>query len=199
MKTKKMTFNMLAANAPDIKIIDITADGDVTLGVKERLDMKHALQFVQDIVSICFDQEETTYYPEIFDAAVRMATLMHYAGVESPKDVNKAYAVVYGTHIYERICDVIDKEQFMALVDGARKNIEFKRDLLAATSAQKVADLISRVEDVIANLAEITKNVDTDGLVDKMNDITEQINKHHEVLDKAGDNVIIMPLRKEEE
>ena len=196
MKSKKLTFNMIASKINNTEEPEKISVGDVTIEVKKRLDMKQSLQFVQDIVSTCFDEEEATYIPEIFDAAIRIGTLMHYAGFDVPKDAGKAFSVVYDTDIFDRILAIIDKKQFEELITGAKRKMAFKRDLLATTAAQKVMELLAVVEDIGKKSADAVKNFNTEDLQSAMKEIREKLNAQKEA-DEIGDadNIIVMPNR----
>jgi len=198
MKTKKMTFNMLASKVPAAETVELAINDEMTVEVKKRLDMKHSLQFVQDIVSTCFDEEEATYIPEIFDVAIRIATMMHYAGFDVPKDAGKAFAVVYETDVFDRVLAVVDKKQFEELITGAKRKIAFKRDLLATTAAQKAIELLTRLDGIVEKMAEATENVNIGELTDAMKDISEKLNSQIEGKEIDDDNIVVMPRRKED-
>ena len=196
MKSKKLTFNMIASKIDHAEEPETITMDDMTIEVKKRLDMKHALQFVQDIVSTCFDEEEATYIPEIFDAAIRIGTLMHYAGFDVPKDAGKAFAVVYETDLFDRILTIIDKKQFEELITGAKRKMAFKRDLLVSTAAQKVLELISKMEDVVGKGAKVMESVNAEEFSSTMKDIAAKLNAQiadANTQDNQETNVIVMP------
>ncbi len=194
MKSKKMTFNMVAAKTNQAEQTETITIDDMTIEVKKRLDMKHAMQFVQDIVSTCFDEEEATYIPEIFDAAIRIGTLMHYAGFDVPKDADKAFTVVYNTDLFDRVLTIIDKKQFEELITGAKRKMAFKRDLLVSTAAQKVLELITKMDDVLGRGVKVMESVNAEELSNTMKEITDKINAQIESAKGDDDNnVIVMP------
>lgn len=194
MKSKKMTFNMVAAKINQAEQTEAITIDDMTIEVKKRLDMKQAMQFVQDIVSTCFDDEEATYIPEIFDAAIRIGTLMHYAGFDVPKDAGKAFSVVYNTDLFDRVLAIIDKKQFEELITGAKRKMAFKRDLLVSTAAQKVLELITKMDDVFVKGAKVMESVNAEELSYTMKEITDKINGQIEREKGASeDSLIVMP------
>lgn len=194
MKTKKMTFNMVAAKIAEVETIQIPVYDGIIVDVKRSLGMKEALQFVQDIVSTCFDEEEATYIPEIFDAAVRIGTLMHYAGFDVPKEADKAFKVVYETELFDSILQVIDGRQFDELIAGAKRKIAFKRDLLTATAAQKVTELIAKMDEVMSKSVEVIDKVDTEELSNTIKEIAEKFNTPVDDVE-GDDNLVMMPRR----
>lgn len=199
MKTKKVTFNMIAVGVEDSPRTELVVSDDITVEVKHRLDFKEAIQFAQNIVSICFDGDDTDYYPEVFDAAVRISTLMSYAGVDAPKDFNKAFSVVYGTPLFDRIMAVIDANQWDVLVEGARRKIAFKRNLIESNVAVKVNDLLARIDAVTKESEKLMEGVDADDLLKSMDEIVKgygkqvdqaaQLKDDDEILALSGDEI----------
>lgn len=177
MKSKKVTFNMIAVDLKDAERNELVVSDDITMEVKYRLNFKEAIDFAQSIVSICFDEDDIDYYPEIFDAAVRISTMMVYAGVDAPKDINKAFNVVYGTDLFERIMGMIDMNQFNILVEGAKRKIIFKRNLIESNAAVKVSDLLARIEAVTKQSEKVMENVNTDELVKSMGEFVKEFGK----------------------
>ena len=196
MKGKKITFNMIAAMIDQSEPVGTITYGDVVIDVKNRLNMKQSMQFVQDIVDICFNDEEAEYIPEVFDLSVRICTMMHYAGFDAPKDVAKAYAVLYETDLFNRVIELIDGEQYDRLIDGALEKVHFKRDLLKATAAQKTIELINMMDGIVAKSAEAMKKMDTEKLTSAMNNLSDKLGaKAAETSSEQKDNVIVMPKR----
>lgn len=194
MKSKKLTFNMVAAKVDQTEQAEAITIDDMTIEVKKRLDMKQSMQFVQDIVSTCFDDEEATYIPEIFDAAIRIGTLMHYAGFDVPKDAGKAFFVVYNTDLFDRVLAIIDRKQFEELITGAKRKIAFKRDLLVSTAAKKVMEMITKMDDVLVKGAKVMESVNAEELSYTMKEITDKINGQIEKEKGASEsNLIVMP------
>ncbi len=200
MKTKKVTFNMIAVCVEDSPCTELVVSDDITVEIKHRLDFKEAIQFAQNIVSICYDDDDDTdYYPEVFDAAVRISTLMSYAGVDAPKDINKAFNVVYGTALFDRILAIIDDNQWHILVEGARRKIAFKRSLIESNVAVKVNDLLARIDAVTKESEKLMEGVDADDLLKSMDEIVKgygkqvdqakQIKDSEEILIISGDEI----------
>lgn len=198
MKTKKVTFNMIAVGAEDSPCTELVVSDDITVEVKHRLDFKEAIQFAQNIVSICFDDDDTDYYPEVFDAAVRISTLMSYAGVDAPKDFNKAFNVVYGTPLFDRIMAVIDANQWDVLVEGARRKIAFKRNLIESNVAVKVNDLLARIDAVTKESEKLMEGVDADDLLKSMDEIVKGYGKQVEQAAKLKEDDEILVISGDE-
>ena len=198
MKTKKVAFNMIAVGVEDSPRTELVVSDDITVEVKHRLDFKEAIQFAQNIVSICFDDDDTDYYPEVFDTAVRISTLMSYAGVDAPKDFNKAFSVVYGTPLFDRIMAVIDANQWDVLVEGARRKIAFKRNLIESNVAVKVNDLLARIDAVTKESEKLMEGVDADDLLKSMDEIVKGYGKQVEQAAKLKEDDEILVISGDE-
>lgn len=156
-KTKKMTFNMIAAamtkNEP-MKLEPFGLPG-IELQVKHILSMKEAMAFVKDIVLSCIDMDEMEYTPEAFDFAVRVGILNKYAGIDMPKSLDKAYEVVYDTDLLLEIEGMIDTDQKNSLVAAAEARIAYMRDMQVALAGDKMQKLFNRMDEMMNEGTEI--------------------------------------------
>lgn len=162
-KTRKVTFNMLAANMPDTGAFGTTVvkvNDDIELTVTRMLDMEHSVAFVNEIVNSCIDPMTGNYNPEVFEFVMRVTTLMFYAGIQQPNDVDKAYNVVFNTDIYNTIMGHIDVPAYADLIDAAKKRIEYMRDIYVAERASIAHTLLERIDKMIG---------DSDALMDELN------------------------------
>ena len=175
MKTKKVTFSMVNSKIKDEAPVTITVCEGIEANVKKRLTAKEALEFVDDIVSLCVDTDEGTYTPEIYDGAVRIMTLRTYAGFGGPKTFEEAYKVAYGTDVYRKVLDVIDQEQYNWLLDGAQKKITFMANAIVATAASKVMDLIKKMDEVMENGEQAMAQMNSPEFMNTMNGLVKQL------------------------
>lgn len=112
-------------------------DGKTKIAVKRLLKYKEAMSFVDDVVTQCVDIKACSYRPEVFDYAVKMNTLVYYAGFASPASTENAYSVIYGTNLYEVVRGEIDEEQYMALVSAAKERINNGKEIINRLPASK--------------------------------------------------------------
>ena len=164
-KTKKITFNMLSAKIEKNKAVQLQVDwfGDGQIDVRHTLDMEEAMSFVQEVALSCFDTEKAEYMPEIFDFAAKVNMLVCYAGFDAPKDIKKAYRVVYDTDICDRVLGVINQGQFNILLSAAREKIMHMKDAAISTAAYRVNELTNKMNEVMQNSDEMfAKLGDTD-------------------------------------
>ena len=156
-KAKKVTFNMIAAgmNAVETMHVQLKSAPGIELDVKVRLSMKEAMAFIKDVVLSCINMDDMEYTPEALDFAMRVGVLHRYAGVDTPKSLDKAWDVVYGTGILDEICACIDLDQLKTLEDAANSRITYLRDMQVALAGDKMQKLFSRMEEMVGEGAEI--------------------------------------------
>lgn len=153
MASKKLTINKIMKNIPDAGTTEVKLDGEyfsgVTLEVKKMLTLPESAAFVRDVYGTCVDEAEGTYMPEAFEFAVRLFTLIHYAGVEAPKDAGKAYSALFFTDLYDRIREAIDDDQHIDLIDAARERIYVWRGMAQAAAAKQIQELIGKMNSMM--------------------------------------------------
>lgn len=156
-KTKKTTFNMIAAAMTMTEPTKVEPFGlpGIELQVKHVLSMKEAMAFVKDIVLSCIDMDEMEYTPEAFDFAVRVGILNKYAGIDMPKSLDKAYDIVYGTDLLAEVEAVIDTAQKDCLVEAAMDRIAYMRDMQVALAGDKMQKLFNRMDEMMSEGTEI--------------------------------------------
>lgn len=177
MANKKLTLKSIIAHTPDVKTTDLYLNtdpfNDVALTVKHTLGLDEAMRFVQDVVGTCVDDDEAAYMPELFDFAVRVYVITYYAGIEMPKDVSKAYGVLYCTDLYDRIIDIIDRKQFDVLIDAIMRRIEHWRRMMEASVAQKVAKLVEQMDELMEGNKDLIDKIDDDSFKDAIARLAE--------------------------
>ena len=173
-KTKKMTFNMIAAKLNDgSRVTEVRIGDDIVLDVRYALDLKQALGLVADVVSACIDQASGEYTPEAFDLSLRVAIFSRYAGVEMPKDLNKAYQAVYNPEVYNPVLAQIDHNQLALLADAAKQRILFMRDMLVSTAAGRMNDMIAKMENVMKDGEKVVDAVSSGEFIEAMSQLRE--------------------------
>lgn len=204
--SKKITFNMIAGDMADETVSKVKYTGEHSefeIEVKNKLGFKDAMKFVRDIAASCVDPESGSYNPEGFDFAMRVNTLVYYAGFAAPKDVAKAYQVVYGTEIYGAIVGAIDSYQHQILMDAAADRVEYAKELMVSAQATGVNDLIAKMDDVIQNGNETISELKGDEvkrMIDELSELSGKIEQAAAAQEEAGiasDNIVVLPIEGE--
>lgn len=166
MASKKYTINTLMQSIPEVNKVELKPEGecfkDVVIQVRTTLPLEDAMGFVRDIVATCVDDENAAYSPELFDFAVRLYTLMYYANIDLSKDAKKAYQILYNTGIFDQVSESVQAEQLVELIESAEKKIEHWKNILSSSVAGKVADLMKKMEEVMAGSEQMMETIDGD-------------------------------------
>lgn len=161
MSNKKHTIKTLMESIPEFNTntTELKLEGDyfkdITLRIQYTLPLEDAVGFVKDVTATCVDDEQVEYMPELFDFAMRMYVLMYYANVDLSKDVKKAYRILYGTTIFEQVCECINPAQYDDLISSAEKRIEHWKNIISSSVAGKVSEMMSKLDEVMSSGREV--------------------------------------------
>lgn len=204
-KTKKITFNMLAAGLPKIEK-RIVNYGDYEIAVTPTLPIKQVVQFVDEVVETCVDVSDGTYMPEVLEMAFDCAMLHYYAGFERAKDIEKAYRVVRETNVCSLVKSVVNKEQLAEMWLAVERRIAHKLDVMssaAATSVLKMMDQMSAVIEDSEAVMEKLQGADMQSSIAELtrlyNNLAADTHAEHGVtgMVEVKDNVVQIPRRIE--
>lgn len=91
----------------------------VSLSVRTMLTFEETSEFVNSVVSACYDEGRDAFVPEAFDFAFRANVIMRYSCSEMPDGIEEKYAIVYGTDLYETLMQHICRDQVAAVREAA--------------------------------------------------------------------------------
>lgn len=170
-KTKKLTFNMIAAEIQPEEPVMITVRGfeDQPIAVQKTLSFKQALSFIKNTTAMVVDAEMGEYMPEIFDFALKLNVIMSYADIPVPKDLEKAYKVVYESNLYDSVMDVINSEQYYILEDAVSDRVQYLRDTLVSGAAIQVNAMIKKMEDMMGDSLKTLNEFNSDSFLNALN------------------------------
>lgn len=173
--SKKVTFNMIASDMHpvenDATITYTGVNNEYEISVKHKLGFMDAMRFVRDLAGSCSDIDSGDYTPDGFDFAVKANALIYYAGFAAPSDVSKAYEVVYGTDLFDKVMEIIDRRQFDTLVKAAKDRLEYTKDFIIASQASKINDLINKMDEVIREGNSVMTQLNSDEFRTKIEDM----------------------------
>ena len=170
-KTKKLTFNMLAAEIQPNEPAMITVRGfeDQPIAVQKTLSLQQALAFIKNTVSMVIDTETGEYMPEVCDFALKLNVILSYADIAIPKDLEKAYKVVYESNLYDSVMDVINSEQYYILEDAVSDRVQYLRDMLVSGAAIQVNEMIKKMEDTMGDSLKTLNEFNSDSFLNALN------------------------------
>jgi len=174
-KSKKLTFNMIwtgSSKMADTVVRYNAGKQEFELTVKRTLSLDDARAFVAGVVRSVINSATGDYKPELYDFVLRMFTLIFYAGVSAPTNLEKAYDIIYKTVLYETVMAEIDMTQYRDIVTAIDKYIEFEKDIIMSTQMSRVNEVISRIDSLFD---QSTKAVETVTSEDFLKQITEAV------------------------
>lgn len=205
-KTKKVSFNMIYSDMvkKDPKtVLYKGVNNEYEILVQQQLNFKDAMNFVNDIVESCFDDSMDTYRPETFDFALRVNTLVYYAGLTIPGDIAKAYSVVYGTELFNMVLAQIENhEQYEILIGAAEERVDHLQRNMISTHASSVNELLHRMDEVMEESNRAVSEFVSPDFRDKINNAmsileystsnTEDENDYNEEDVVADDGIVVL-------
>lgn len=192
-KSKKVTFNTLYSDMQKDEINAIQfMEHEIT--VKRTLTLKEMIEFVSSVVHSCYDMDDGSYSPEIFEMAFMIYTLVHYAGMEVPKDINKAYMVVVGTDLFDLVCKYVNHAQLGMIKNAAEKRLEFVREKFVSAAVSETNYLIEKVDSMIEESTNVFTSFGSKEFQDTLNAINSVANPHvNEAAAIPSHNIIELP------
>lgn len=160
------------------------ASEKLAIFVKPTLSFAEVLTFVNDVVNLCFGENDE-YNPEIKDFAIKRTTLDMYTNIELPTDPVDCYQLIYESDIFDEVFQRINNVQFEEMIQAINDKIDYKAqteisairnqlaDLFKTYDAlqEKISAMISGVKpEDITNIISAVANgsFDTDKLVESM-------------------------------
>lgn len=164
MANKKEKINRISINAMENVMKERFApvvtekwyDIDVTM--RRNLPIGEMIAFVNDIVDMCFS-EEGEYIPEVMDYIVRSGVLTRYANFTMPENVEREYALVYGTDAFDFVCSHINMEQLENIIRSATKKIGYMCDANVMEMHARLNELYDELGGMGSDLAELLGSV----------------------------------------
>lgn len=127
---------------------------DNDLVIKNTLSLSEMLEFVNDVVSSCF-QDESGYMPELKEFVIKCNILTKYANFRLPENLEHRYKLVYTTDAVSTVLDEVNKTQFDEILAAISDKIDYLCDsnvFEIEKQMQKVADSFEEMQAKAAEL-----------------------------------------------
>jgi len=85
----------------------------ITITVRKMLGLEELPQFISTVLDTCWVGEY--YAKEMVDFVLRCAVIAMYSNVTLPDDSEIRYKILYGTDLYNTVCDAINYDQLESL------------------------------------------------------------------------------------
>ena len=172
-ETKKVTINKLQQIADEnFENIVPVEYYDETLQIKETIDFKSMMSFVNDVVSSVF-LDDGNYVPEVIDFLVRSCVLRYYAGFDMPDDINEHYRVVYETDAFDVVVKVINKVQFEDIVRSINKKVQFLCESHIFTFTEKMQQVVESFDNLNTQMSQLMEGVDNEDIKNLTNAVQD--------------------------
>lgn len=90
------------------------------LVVKHSLSINDYIGLVRGIVRDCRPNGGEAAY-ELFDFSVRLNTVLYYAFVELPEDIERTFYILYNSDLFDVVCKYANTKQIDAAKSSARE------------------------------------------------------------------------------
>ena len=159
---------------------------DVEVKVKKYLSFGESIQFVNEIVSSCFGGEnDTEYYPESFEQAVRGCVIGIYTNIKLPDDIEEQNNIVFCDEIYDKCRSVINVEQFDSMVAAAKEKIRHRVAVYISTAEYQASKILSAFEE-FSNLIDEANTGDVSKIVNAIVADDDMRNKFSSIIKENG-------------
>jgi Mg2+ and Co2+ transporter CorA len=118
---------------------------DIEIRIAKRLGLKAMLEFVNDVVTSCFD-ENGNYLPEVMGFAIKSNILTKFSNFSLPANIEHRYDLIYNTDVVALVLKNIDREQLQEIIDAINHKIEYLCDANIAALQKQMHKMISAFE-----------------------------------------------------
>ena len=136
---------------PETKTINYEG---IDIVITPTLSLGQAMQFIDNIVNSCIDEETGEYTPITKELAIAINTIIMYSNCEVPSDNSDRYNLVYQTELYQTIVDNINSVQFYNLLDVIDSTISHKLAITTSTATQQVNILLAKIDEMNSRMNE---------------------------------------------
>lgn len=162
-------------------VSDITAPSyefewmGIVAQAKDIILLQDMLEFVNDVVELCFDSEGN-YVPELYDFAIRREVVMKYTTIEMPDDAEMQYKILFATSLFDIVMEYVNKKQFNEMIRAIDRKLKYTSDartMQAHAEIQKIVDTFGSLNKNVQVAMEKISDVDLSELFEKLSRIDE--------------------------
>ena len=162
-------------------VSDITAPSyefewmGIVAQAKDIILLQDMLEFVNDVVELCFDSEGN-YVPELYDFAIRREVVMKYTTIEMPNDAEMQYKILFATSLFDIVMEYVNKKQFNEMIRAIDRKLKYASDartMQAHVEIQKIAETFGSLNKNVQVAMEKISDVDLSELFEKLSRIDE--------------------------
>lgn len=141
--------------------------GDIDIEVKYHLTFDEMVDFVDNVVDSCFQDNGETYIPEFKDYMIREQIIFWYTNIELPENIRDRYNFLYGSDLISRIIDeAINRNEFNNILQAIDLQIDHMRDVYHMQYKQKIDEIYSSITGITDQVAKLYEDMSDEQLVD---------------------------------
>lgn len=152
-KEKKISITTFERIVKENEVPTVTEQWfDTEIVITPTLPLVEMLQFVSEVVDVCF-LEDGTYVPELMDFAIKSGILTHYANFTLPQDSKKQYWMIYSSDAVEMVMPHINNVQFEEIVGAIRRKVAHMLSADVQNMRAQLSTLIQAFSEMSDNLS----------------------------------------------
>lgn len=129
------------------------------LTIKTMLSLREMFEFVKVVVDGCFNQDTHEYLPEVKEFVLRASIVEYYTNVRMPDNLERRYAILYGTDLVDFIIARINKCQFDDMTVAIEKKIRNRVRSNEEMVSRQFITLGGRIDEIMSRFEEIFSGV----------------------------------------
>lgn len=161
-KTKIVEINPIEKILQDANQKTKTIDwNEVTIEVKNKLSIRELSTFVASATDICFTTSED-YLPEVFEYAIKIATLSVYTNFSLPDSIESQYDLITFTDIVDKVLECVDAtEQYANAVDAVKEKIDYRIKTNINLMRKQTNELFTALEAMLDKLKGVFDGIES--------------------------------------
>ena len=114
--------NLLNVSVPDTGYSNIRWNG-IMIRVRHMISLDEITEFVDGVVERCSDGR---FRAERADYELRLATIVFYTNIIVADDQVVMYELLYGTNLYDTVCECVNTAQYKAIKEAVNMNTSLR-------------------------------------------------------------------------
>lgn len=145
--------------AQEVTAADVDLGNGITVRVRHRIGLGEMMMAVRHIVDTCTDEEHGEVNFELFEYVLRAVVCSVYCNESLPANNEITYLATVGrNHLFDRIVEHIDHEQFDTIRSAAHQRLEAKSEMFTGAAAKVTVDMLQRINELYDILKSTTED-----------------------------------------
>ena len=146
----------------------------IDITIKKTLSLREVINFVKDVVDLCFSKKDEIYLPEVQQFAIKANVLTYYANFKLPKRARSQYQLVYCTDAFETVSKHINPAQFVEMCNAIDKKLRHESSVRIYNMEKQVDKLYEYFDALETQIGDVFKDITGEQVKDMMNAISDK-------------------------